>query len=53
MLEGSTGISDDQQRELEALNATLARTSICGLGQVALGPLLSILKNFPTANERD
>jgi NADH:ubiquinone oxidoreductase subunit F (NADH-binding) len=22
-------------------------TSICGLGQVALGPLQSILKNFP------
>ncbi len=52
MLERSTDVSDDQRREIEELHATLARTSICGLGQVALGPLLSILKNFPTANER-
>jgi NADH:ubiquinone oxidoreductase subunit F (NADH-binding) len=53
MLERADEISDDQHRELEALNATLARTSICGLGQVALGPLLSILKNFPNASDRD
>jgi len=33
------------------LNATLQRTSICGLGQVALGPLLSILENFSTSTE--
>ena len=32
---------------LRALHHTLARTSICGLGQVALGPLLSILERFP------
>jgi NADH:ubiquinone oxidoreductase subunit F (NADH-binding) len=53
MLERSTDVPDDQRREIEELHATLARTSICGLGQVALGPLLSILKNFPTASERD
>jgi len=41
------------QGELKDLNSTLARTSICGLGQVALGPLLSILKNFPDATSRD
>ncbi len=32
---------------LNELNTTMVQTSICGLGQVALGPLLSILKNFP------
>jgi formate dehydrogenase/NADH-quinone oxidoreductase subunit F len=53
MLELATDVSDDQQEELEELHATLARTSICGLGQVALGPLLSILRNFPIASERD
>jgi NADH:ubiquinone oxidoreductase subunit F (NADH-binding)/NADH:ubiquinone oxidoreductase subunit E len=34
---------------LEELGRTLARTSICGLGQVALGPLLSVMANFPAA----
>jgi hypothetical protein len=34
---------------LEELGHTLARTSICGLGQVALGPLLSVMANFPAA----
>jgi NADH:ubiquinone oxidoreductase subunit F (NADH-binding) len=53
MMERATNISDDQQEELEELHATLARTSICGLGQVALGPLLSILRNFPIASEQD
>jgi len=53
MLERAGQISDDQHRELQELHATLARTSICGLGQVALGPLLSILKNFPTVHGRD
>jgi NADH:ubiquinone oxidoreductase subunit F (NADH-binding)/NADH:ubiquinone oxidoreductase subunit E len=53
MLEPVADVADDQRRELEELHATLARTSICGLGQVALGPLLSILKNFPTTSERD
>jgi NADH:ubiquinone oxidoreductase subunit F (NADH-binding)/NADH:ubiquinone oxidoreductase subunit E len=32
---------------LRELHETLARTSICGLGQVALSPLLSILDRFP------
>jgi len=52
-LERAADVSHDLHRELEALHATLARTSICGLGQVALGPLLSILRNFPDASERD
>ncbi len=37
----------DLVQPLEELNATLARTSICGLGQVALLPLLSALEQFP------
>jgi NADH:ubiquinone oxidoreductase subunit F (NADH-binding) len=32
---------------LPDLNETLALTSICGLGQVALAPALSVLRNFP------
>jgi formate dehydrogenase/NADH-quinone oxidoreductase subunit F len=52
MLESFDDVSDEQRSELEQLHATLARTSICGLGQVALGPLLSILKNFPAKNRR-
>jgi NADH:ubiquinone oxidoreductase subunit F (NADH-binding) len=52
MLEPVDDVSDEQRGELEQLHATLARTSICGLGQVALGPLLSILKNFPAKNPR-
>jgi NADH:ubiquinone oxidoreductase subunit F (NADH-binding) len=30
---------------------TLAKTSICGLGQVALAPVLSVIENFPQAAE--
>ena len=37
---------------LGELNHTLARTSICGLGQVALGPLMSVIENFPAAAKR-
>jgi len=32
---------------LRSLAETMQQTSICGLGQVALGPLLSILSRFP------
>jgi NADH:ubiquinone oxidoreductase subunit F (NADH-binding) len=32
---------------LDELEETLRLTSICGLGQVALGPSLSLRKNFP------
>src|SRR5262245_13778970 len=34
---------------LPDLGETMALTSICGLGQVAVAPALSILKNFPNA----
>jgi len=32
---------------LQDLNSTLAQTSICGLGQVALAPLMSVIDSFP------
>ena len=32
---------------LEELDETLVQTSICGLGQVALTPVMSLLKHFP------
>lgn len=32
---------------LDELNDTLLETSICGLGQVALAPVMSMLKQFP------
>ena len=38
---------------LRELHQTLERTSICGLGQVALAPLLSILERFPEAAAGD
>jgi NADH:ubiquinone oxidoreductase subunit F (NADH-binding) len=47
LLEEAGGVSGEKQKLLEALNATMVQTSICGLGQVALGPLMSILANFP------
>ena len=40
-------LSSELATRLGELDATLARTSICGLGQVALGPLRSILENLP------
>ena len=36
-------LSDGQVVALRSLHETLARTSICGLGQVALAPLLSLI----------
>jgi NADH:ubiquinone oxidoreductase subunit F (NADH-binding)/NADH:ubiquinone oxidoreductase subunit E len=32
---------------LREMGETLAKTSICGLGQVALQPVLSVIENFP------
>jgi formate dehydrogenase len=32
---------------LQDLNSTLAQTSICGLGQVAMAPLMSVINYFP------
>jgi len=47
MLEGRDALPDGAEALLRELNTTLVQTSICGLGQVALGPLLSILDRFP------
>lgn len=44
-LAGKVGI--EKLKLLEELNRTMSVTSICGLGQVALGPMISVLKNFP------
>lgn len=35
--------------DLPELGATMEQTSICGLGQVALNPILSLMKNIPDA----
>ncbi|WP_290649045.1 NADH-ubiquinone oxidoreductase-F iron-sulfur binding region domain-containing protein [Aquisalimonas sp.] len=37
---------------LEELDETLAQTSICGLGQVALTPIMSLLHHFPNEAAR-
>ena len=42
LLERGGGI-DDVPEEITQLEETLRMTSICGLGQVAMGPLLSVL----------
>ena len=47
MLEGKSKLPPGAREMLERLDRTMVQTSICGLGQVALGPLLSILRNFP------
>ncbi len=47
LIEKSGGVSAEDEALLRELNETMQQTSICGLGQVALGPLLSILSEFP------
>ena len=51
ILEGvASGQSDvDELAILPELGDTLEQTSICGLGQVALNPILSLMKNVPDA----
>ena len=41
------GVAEEDAKLVRALHETMQQTSICGLGQVALGPLLSILDRFP------
>jgi NADH:ubiquinone oxidoreductase subunit F (NADH-binding) len=52
MVEERGSISPEMKTLLEELNETLLQTSICGLGQVALGPLLSIISSFPGSVSR-
>jgi NADH:ubiquinone oxidoreductase subunit F (NADH-binding) len=40
---GAGGLDDDGERQVLELERTLRKTSICGLGQVALGPVASVL----------
>jgi NADH:ubiquinone oxidoreductase subunit F (NADH-binding)/NADH:ubiquinone oxidoreductase subunit E len=47
LIEKAGGVSEEDEVLLRSLNETMQQTSICGLGQVALGPLLSILSRFP------
>jgi len=47
MIEKARVVSVDDEATLRSLHETMKETSICGLGQVALGPLLSILDRFP------
>ena len=47
LVESAGGVSGEIEELLRELDATLAQTSICGLGQVALGPLRSLLSAFP------
>ena len=42
----------EQVQLLEELADTMSQTSICGLGQVALNPVLSVFKRFPADWER-
>jgi len=47
LIEEAGCVSEEDEVLLRSLNETMQQTSICGLGQVALGPLLSILARFP------
>ena len=47
LIEKAGGISSSDEALLRSLHETMQQTSLCGLGQVALGPLLSILDHFP------
>jgi formate dehydrogenase beta subunit len=40
---GSSELDDQQRAQVLRLEETLRKTSICGLGQVALGPVVSVL----------
>jgi formate dehydrogenase beta subunit len=53
LLDGRASIPAGGSELLNELNATMYQTSICGLGQVALGPLISVLKNFPDEIARE
>ncbi|MEX2286274.1 MAG: NADH-ubiquinone oxidoreductase-F iron-sulfur binding region domain-containing protein [Planctomycetaceae bacterium] len=48
---GNTGSAE--LNLLPELGKTLEQTSICGLGQVALNPMLSMMKKFPDAIPRN
>jgi NADH:ubiquinone oxidoreductase subunit F (NADH-binding) len=39
--------------KLPALHEVLRETSICGLGQAALNPIISVLENFPSSTRSE
>ncbi|MCS5638469.1 MAG: NAD(P)H-dependent oxidoreductase subunit E [Myxococcota bacterium] len=47
LVEAAGGIDEQSLAKLADLHATLARSSICGLGQIALDPMLSLAERFP------
>jgi NADH:ubiquinone oxidoreductase subunit F (NADH-binding)/NADH:ubiquinone oxidoreductase subunit E len=47
LVEKSGAVSAADERLLRSLDETLQKTSLCGLGQVALGPLLSLVARLP------
>ncbi len=47
LLEHDGALDAGSRQQLRELHETLARTSICGLGQVALAPLVSLLDRVP------
>jgi len=49
LIEQAERIGAEDEALLRSLHETMQQTSICGLGQVALSPLLSILERFPDA----
>jgi formate dehydrogenase/NADH-quinone oxidoreductase subunit F len=40
---GSSALDDGQRAQVLRLEEAMRKTSICGLGQVALGPVVSVL----------
>jgi NADH:ubiquinone oxidoreductase subunit F (NADH-binding)/NADH:ubiquinone oxidoreductase subunit E len=49
----SAGDRRQQHERIERLEETMRRTSICGLGQVALGPVMSVLRLADGQEPRD
>jgi len=47
------GRRPDDMSLMPELHETLLETSICGLGQAALNPILSVIEQFPEALDRD
>ena len=52
LVETEGAVSPESEALLRRLDATLRKTSLCGLGHVALSPLLSILSGFPDESGR-
>ncbi len=51
LLESSDVLSESKETLIRELHETLRQTSICGLGQIALGPLVSVLDNFSESTD--